>query len=574
DALDGLLLLTPAACGGLPDSGPAGAGVPVDEAAVEPLQAAPQGPRPGAEPDEVVGGFLRAGAGFDNDHAVAREFLAGSVDRSWRPEQATVVYADDTSLTVQRRPGSQPDGSVRVEVRAPVSAVIDDQGAYVQARPGQRAVASFDLQRRDGQWRVSRLDAGFGLWLPRYEVDRAYSPVRLSYVAAGTRVLVPDLRWFGGPRAGLATLMVRQLLTGPPAWLRSALVSGAPRGTRLSVDAVPVTDGVAQVDLTAEVLTASPQQRQQLWAQLVSTLGQLPGVVDVRLTSGGTPVSVPGVEPGVSASTTLGFLDDVRVTGEPLALVGDRFERVDTGSGQLTPGGTASSLPSAAGLAQVGAGPGAAPLVGLSEDGTRLLRLRGQERDRLVSGASLLPPSVDAEGVVWTADQTRPGGVVVTSGVAGDGRVDRLSPAWLAGRVVRAIDLSRAGDRIAVVSSAPDGSRRLDVAGIVRTPDRRPVRLTDALQQGRSLTDVRDVAWADRSDLVVLAKAPGGVLRPFQVAVGGLTTAMPLVTSPRAVAAGDGMRAVYVVDGAGQLLTRSGSGWRVLGQARSVTVPT
>ncbi|GMA88451.1 hypothetical protein GCM10025868_37010 [Angustibacter aerolatus] len=245
-----------------------------------------------------------------------------------------------------------------------------------------------------------------------------------------------------------------------------------------------------------------------------------------------------------------------------------------TPAAATTPGGTASSLPSAAGLAQVGAGPGAAPLVGLSEDGTRLLRLRGQERDRLVSGASLLPPSVDAEGVVWTADQTRPGGVVVTSGVAGDGRVDRLSPAWLAGRVVRAIDLSRAGDRIAVVSSAPDGSRRLDVAGIVRTPDRRPVRLTDALQQGRSLTDVRDVAWADRSDLVVLAKAPGGVLRPFQVAVGGLTTAMPLVTSPRAVAAGDGMRAVYVVDGAGRLLTRSGSGWRVLGQARSVTVPT
>ncbi|GMA88450.1 hypothetical protein GCM10025868_37000 [Angustibacter aerolatus] len=202
-ALAGLLLLTPAACGGLPDSGPAGAGVPVDEAAVEPLQAAPQGPRPGAEPDEVVGGFLRAGAGFDNDHAVAREFLAGSVDRAWRPEQATVVYADDTSLTVQRRPGSQPDGSVRVEVRAPVSAVIDDQGAYVQARPGQRAVASFDLQRRDGQWRVSRLDAGFGLWLPRYEVDRAYSPVRLS------------LRGGRNPGAGARPALVRRTAGGP-----------------------------------------------------------------------------------------------------------------------------------------------------------------------------------------------------------------------------------------------------------------------------------------------------------------------------------------------------------------------
>src|SRR6476661_6189316 len=84
------------ACGGrMPDSGVAGPGRAIGETRSESLQIAPYGPRPDAEPREIVGGFLKAGAGFDDDHAVARTFLDGDAFTSWRPGQGALIYPDD-----------------------------------------------------------------------------------------------------------------------------------------------------------------------------------------------------------------------------------------------------------------------------------------------------------------------------------------------------------------------------------------------------------------------------------------------------------------------------------------------
>lgn len=575
----GLAVVSLGACAGLPDSGPAGPGRDVAEAPVEPLRVAPAGPRPGAGPQEVVSGFLGAGAGFDDDHAVARSFLAGAAVSSWTPGQKVIVFPDDASLSMAVHGDTSP---LQVDVRAPVSATIDSQGRFVQATPGSQAHAVFTLSKDSGQWRISVVDESFGLWLPQYELDRAFSPLRLYFVATGMKALVPDLRWVPGPRPALATALVRQLIAGPPDYLRGAVSSGIPVGTRLAVEAVPTTDGIAQVDLTSTALDASPEQRVALWAQLTATLRQLPSVSGVHITVNGAAFAIPGVG-GAAVQDDQGYRDDVRVTGAPIVLSGERLLRVDVGTGTVDEraSGSSSGLPPATGVRSVSASPQATFAVGVSTAGTRLLRLRSDGTALvLATGTALVDPTVDARGWTWTADLAAPGRLTVVAPVPGADPV-ALPPGarrvvevpWLMGRTVRALDVSRDGARIAVVSTDRDGSVRLDVGGIVRDDTGQPIRLASNLVVGRSLRRPTDVAWGDRTSLVVLALDAKGVVTPYEVVVGGTATALAPAPQVLRVAVGDGLRAVYLTTSTGTVLVRSGDGWRTVGQGRGVTVP-
>jgi hypothetical protein len=144
---------------------------------------------------------------------------------------------------------------------------------------------------------------------------------------------------------------------------------------------------------------------------------------------------------------------------------------------------------------------------------------------------------------------------------------------WLMGRTVRALDVSRDGARIAIVSTARDGSVRLDVGGIVRDATGQPTRLATNLVVGRNLRRPTDVAWGDRTSLVVLAQDAKGVVTPYEVVVGGTVTALAPAPQVLHVTVGDGLRAVYLTTSAGTVLVRSGDGWRTVGQGRGVTVP-
>jgi hypothetical protein len=573
------LALAPAACGGgLPDSGQAGAGRDIGDISSDPLRIVPEGPAAGADPQQVVTGFLHAGAGFDDDHAVARTFLTPEASTVWNPGQGTVIYADDTSVRLT----TEAQGSEReVVVSAPVWAVIDGAGQLMLAPAGTKASTTFTLSRVDGDWRVSTLRPDLGLWMPRYEFERAYTPLRLYFVAVGTRVLVPDLRWFAGSRAGLATAMVRALLSGPAPYLRAAVTSGAPPMTSLGVDAVPTSGGEAQIDLSSSALAASPEQRQQLWAQLTATLRQLPTVGGITLTAEGAAYPVAGLPDKGNSASELGYSDDVRVSGPVLVLSAGRLRQVDPGTGALggPPTGRLAGM-AVGGLRALAAGPQGDVLIGVETSGTRLVALGPEAaRSTLVVGADLANPVVDPDGWAWTADRVRPGEVtVVPSTSSAAAAADTapaprpLRPAWLAGRRVQALDVSRDGSRLAVVSSGADGSARLDVAGVLRDAGGRPTGLATARSAARSLTHVRDVSWADRTNLAVLAGAPGHVL-PYRVEVGGLVSALPPVAGARAIIAGDGLRAVYVVSDSGQVLVRTGNGWRPLGPGTAVTIP-
>lgn len=569
-----------AGCGAsLPDSGQAGPGRDVGEAAGEPLQAVPEGPRPGAQPAEVVGGFLHAGAGFEDDHAVARTFLTGAAVTTWRPGRRTLVYPDDRTLTVT----ASGTGSVRrVVARAPVWGTVNDAGELVLAEPGTTANAEFEVARVGRVWRIQQVASDVGLWMPRYEFERLYTAVRVSFVAAGTRVLVPDLRWYAGARAGLATFLVRELLRGPPPALRGAVTTGAPPGTALSVDAVTTSAGIAQVDLSSIALRATADERQQLWAQLSATLRQLPQVSGIDVTVAGAAYPVAGVA-APAGSGDLGYSEDVKVTGPALVLSGGRLLQVDSATGRLTAdrSGRFVGDVDVSGLRSVSAGPESGLLVGVESAGTRLVRVApSSPREVLARGLDLAPAVIDRAGWAWTADRGLPDTVLLspatTSALAAVGpgqRTATLRTTWLEGRRVLTVDVSRDGARVAVVSVGEGGRTRLDVAGVVRDAAGRPTALAAPRGAAQGLAGVRDVSWADRINLAVLA-GPADALQPYQVEVGGLVTALPTVKVPAVSTwAGDGLRAVYVATTTGQVLVRSGSGWRTVGPGSAVSIP-
>src|SRR5690606_14253727 len=136
----------------IPTSGPVGSGEPV---AIEPGNLFPlaEGPQPGAEPQEIVLNFIRAGAaGFGNEFAVAREYLTRAAQLTWDPLEQVLVYSstpDSPDLTVL--------SGGRVQVNLEVAATVDAVGIYTRVPVGQRAGEDFRLMREDGEWRISHL---------------------------------------------------------------------------------------------------------------------------------------------------------------------------------------------------------------------------------------------------------------------------------------------------------------------------------------------------------------------------------------------------------------------------------
>lgn len=581
--LFGLLVAMLAGCGGLPDSGSAGSGRRVQRIPDEPLQVAARGPRAGEGPDEVVDGFLHAGAGFDDNHGVARLFLTGAAKTKWTPGQSTVVYRDDASLL---RPGRATGQTWLVTVSAPVWATIDGTGRMTLARPGTTSRTEIRLERRDGQWRIDELDPHFGLWMAKYEFERTYTPLRLSFVAVGSRLLVPDLRWFAGSRASLATAVVKQLLNGPPPDLGAGVVTGFPAGTRLGVEAVPITGGTATVELSEVALRADPLQRDHLWAQLRTTLRQLPQVSRIAVSVAGVPYPLGKGGTARGLDDAGGYTEEVPLSRPVLALRSGRLVALDLVGGEPVRSSVDGSLGGVAltGLRAVALMPEPQLVVGVDTAGSHLIAVRaGTGRVVLASAPGLLDPVADRIGWVWTASASRPGQLLVTRAQSAAGAVRApprwLHPAWLAGRRVLSLDVARDGARVAVMSVGSDGATRLDVAAIVRDSAAAPTALTASRTVGQSLSAIADVSWADATHLVVLAQpatADGdvevGPLTPFEVEVGGLVTELPPVRSAQQVWAGAGLSAVLVRTAANQLLLRSGSGWRPVGSGLSVAI--
>ncbi len=541
-ACAGLLALS--ACAGLPREGEVHVVKPSPVAEGE-IGFVARPPARGATPEQVVAGFLDAtAAGFDDDFVVARQYLQGSVASSWDPLAQVRVYSDTQNVQAS----TTSSGAIRVSVGS--LGTVSHEGVYSESSNEATITTDFSLARNaEGEWRIASLEDG--IFLSEHLFSQLYVKAPVYYLASSADFLVADLHWY--PRKTFPTQAVRALLSGPTDPLASAVTTAFPANTAL-VGSVDVKDGVALVNLSKEVLGASSNGQAHLMAQLRRTLTSLVTIQDVH-------VSVEGValeEDSVDNLTPYPF------GSYPLAVISQGVPAVVSASDGSTTPVTENHSVVSLGLRDLAVTySDTSPIyAALSGDRNKLYTLNAtSDPAQVVSGTTLLAPSFDTAGWVWTGETLAQGKLLVAeprTGASGE-----VTAPWLTGMSIRSLAVSRDGARIAVVGET-GGAVAVYLAGVGRDSAGKPVTLSDPVQIAQRLNDVSDIAWISATDLVVSGSTgAGGDYSLYNIQTGGpMTKISPPSGGIVSVTAGRNEQSIAVLTGNGTVMGRSGGAWR------------
>ena len=248
------------------------------------IRVIPQAPRRNMTASQLVQGFLDASAASESDHSVARMYLTSEAAAAWEPKSGVQVFKGTPELT---------SVGTTVVFNAQLEGQISKSGNYSINQDGKQLNAKFSLIRDNGEWRISALPQG--LELSTVDVQRAYRDLSVYFFNPQFSTLVPDSRMIAVPGDGLAAGLMQALLAGPSEWLAPAVKDAFPFGVGLNFNRVPIENGVATVDLTADATFASDAARREMAQQIVWTLRQVPEIRAVTITAGGQALSVQGV---------------------------------------------------------------------------------------------------------------------------------------------------------------------------------------------------------------------------------------------------------------------------------------
>jgi hypothetical protein len=463
----------------------------------------------------------------------------------------------------------------QVWVQAPVQARIDASGQYTMAFPGTVETREFELVGTEQGWRIATLDRG--ILVSRYDFDITFRSFPIYFADRTGTYLVPDVRWF--PVSGTTSTpsqLLSTLLAGPASWLASSVVTGVPPATLPTVNSVKIADGVATVDLTKEARGADAHQRRILKAQLERTLSGLgpsdspvAGVVvtvEQQRFELQPPVSEPSGQNGGDRGG--GLSPPPQVDARPVVLDSrGAIARLSGRTVQPVVGLGALAVPGAL-YPAVDAG-GQAYAV-LTAGRSRLLyEVPSGQVTTLIVGHSLVAPSFDPFGWVWSA-QEQTGGEVL-AGRAQVGAVHLRAP-WLAGLRIRSLRVSREGARVLVVAERPGSGSVVFVAGVVRNVEGVPQGLTWPMRLLADAVDATVGAWVDATHVVVVARRPGSVAMPWVAEVGGDVHGT-LPAQAVAVTVGNSESDLYVQLASGVVRSRVGSSWSDLPGVRWPAMP-
>lgn len=536
------------------------------------------GPRAGANQADILRGFIAAGASSDGDFQTAREFLTPDAAKTWVPDGEVVVYSTSTPLSVT----ATADNAARLV--SSVTATIDHQGRYTSAASATTRRMDVEFARISGQWRISRLPEDFGRWITTSDVPGNFRPYNLYYIATDRRALVPDRRWFA--RDHLATRLARAQLAVPPAYLRGAARNDIPVGSRLTADSVSVAEGVAQVNITGPVPT-DQTQRENVWAQLVSTLTQDPSIQGIRIRVGDVSLELPNVSPPVRT------VDDVGFPAAPSPPSAPSVVRRGAQLFVLPSTGVADQDPRPSGLADVQADFRALALsadgnevAAVDPDGQGVSRYRGENRYAMgFFGTDVGHPTYDTRGYLWV------GGIGIEERASSrlwffDTRADPaaaepvtawpIEAGWLAKRRVVQAKPSLTGDRVAVLSTAVGGGdARIDIAGVQRGDAGIPNRLSEPMRLGTNLRNPTGLVWLSNLTLATLAQKAGSneKRRPYVLSIDGEEQALTETPTATSITSAGGERDIVVTTSAGAVLGRAGQQWLSIGPGTDVAVP-
>jgi hypothetical protein len=488
-------LLSSAGCVQMPEGGPV---VPTgsEGRADEPpgVFIDPKPPEPGANPADIVTGFLDAMTATPIQTNAAKEFLTSDAQAAWNPEAETITYSE----------ASPPRGGLRVSVRLGGARHLDGRGSYLGRLPAEDRSVTFPMASEDGEWRIAR--APDALIVPDSWFEQRFRQVSLYFFDPSARILVPEPVFV--PRGEqLATALTSALLRGPGPALDGISRSFIPEGLSFGLS-VPVSDeGIADLALRGYNGRLTPDASEQMLAQLAWTLRQEPAIQSLRVSVGGQPITLPGGEslfdvdeqgarfnPTVFGASTLVYaLRDGRlVSGTP-----DSLAPVDGPMGV-----------SRLGVRSAAVNITADRVVGVTTggDGVLMTSVRNQSDrvESVVSGArGLLRPGWDFSDRTWLVDNG-PGGARV-SYLSGDEPVGVRVPGVTGLRVSHFL-VSRDGSRLVAVVRRARGDQVM-VSRVVHDAQGKVVRVEPANHiawEGDNRLDVRDLGWSSPTSVAVL----------------------------------------------------------------------
>ncbi|WP_022871863.1 LpqB family beta-propeller domain-containing protein [Nesterenkonia alba] len=523
----------------VPDDGPVG----VSE--VQPEEeytyvANPDPPQPGAEPEEIIQGFLAAGVGVQDDYAVAREYLTDEASQAWVPEQTTWIHTQEPEITAR--------GEDAFDMSVVVDSRVDESGTMTRPEAVESFV--FELEQQDGQWRIATPPEGTVLSEDAF--NNAYQDLTLYFFDPELRYAVPDARWFVN-QPGLPAEIVNELVAGPAQWLSEAVVSAFPEDPELTVSTdVDTETQTAQVDLDPVMASGLDDAELLLIEeQLTLVLTQLQGVTSVEITAGSVELDIPDedevptedrpdieVNP-VTSDTQVGILE-----GELARQQGTTTFAAE-GVPELNEYNPRLPATPAAAEGEVFA------FVGDNEDGEEALfhvRPEDEAPDEVVEAPGMTRPSMDNFGWTWVAADN--GDDQVIHAVPYDdsaGSATQVSAEWLEGRTVTSMRIAQDGTRAALVVDDA-GERMVVIAPVIRNSEGVPRLLGPPLllEDSGSMDEVR---WSENDAVITWQRQdpdePVEVMSIREIQLSGEIEEYTSVAGLLNVSAGEGQDAIY-----------------------------
>lgn len=548
-------LVVLAGCVGLPRSGRVNSVSP-SKTSSGAIGFAVQPPARNATPQQIVEGFLLASrAGLDDDFAVARQYLYGDAAANWKPLARVRVYPDsqDVSTTVTE------SGAVRASVAS--RGTLSSHGTYTETANSAVLTTEFSLAKNaDGQWRIVSLDDG--VFLSENAFSQQFIETPLYFLAPDSNALVADLRYY--PRRTFATSAMNGLLAGPSEWLASGVHTAVPTGTKL-LKSVDVVDGEATVDLSSVVLAASAKERAALLEQITRTLKASSSVRSVVLKVEGADLNVGSIQ----------SLPTYPYGSYPVSVISGGLP-ANVSDNRITPlmgdaGLKAHGLSNLAISYQASRG----RLAALGRGGTELIGMDSGSGSWQVlhSGKSLVQPSYDRYGWVWSAERDNAGKILVFK--PGENASAHLDVSWLNGAKIRDVSVSRDGSRMVVVCEI-GGEVTIRVAAIARDGAGRPTQIGDSIIIGQHLSDVTAAEWIGPSTVAILGKtALGGERAMFSVKISGPTERLAApYEGTVSITAGHDEDSIVALTDKKTAYARDGGAWRaIVSDVTSVAYP-
>ena len=532
-------------CSGIPTSSQVYYGEEIaEDASTQFVRVIARPPSIGMSPEEIVRGFLDASADPSENYGIARQYLAVESAGQWNPLTGVEIYE---SSTVEVTGSSET-----LNVTASKIGTISDLGRYQSGDPGSEISRSFELEQDPaGQWRIANLSDG--ILLSSGDVDRSFRSFPIYFFNTALTSLVTDAVLVPVSNSGAATSLVRSLLDGPSPYLSPVATSAFPVGTALTYGSVPITNGVAQVDLSNEVLGADEETRRALSAQLVWTLSTLSNVSAVQISVSGQALALNNVGSlqtmqDWQSLSTMPNLDqtvlNVIRSGKIFSVI-DEVENLKYVS--QTPLVFASPNVADTQIATVTADRKSIQVTSTSESNFKLV----------AQGDQISKPTWDRDGNIYFSDFGQGVREVMPDGSL---RVVSVDASTLGtSNQVKLVSVSPDGVRVAVVLS--NGTQDVIAVGAIFKTDSE-TRIIGLHRIERSITSVKDVAWSSSTSIAAIGsdESTSDLLYDVSLLDGKTKLFSTPIGAQQISVDGAGKLYISAVDGANQLVYQQSFG--------------